>query len=614
MKDNHYKFAIIKFNEEKLNTTESNFTNRLEKHIQSDGFNYFINNKEYKNIQEQDLENIEYALVLTYKKDENNEPVLLKIYWCQFRFERTKPKNKLILNALYDSDADTVIENAASCILLDIENDFEENTYITIEYSPKIFEQFQIFMKPYKDTTNKERTYEAKESETGLDSLAQRNEYCLRTYNLKDPASNDRTEYLRDYDRIVYSKALRRLANKTQVFSSSKGDHYRVRMTHTMIVCQIARSISDALHLNTGLAQAIALGHDLGHTPFGHAGERALNDLLHSEDKNAGGFNHNYQGLRVVSKLENQYTEIDGLDLSYQVLDGIFKHTSAKKDVSLEAFIENQKSLLDYISQSEYAVTLEGQVVAAADEIAQRSHDIDDAITSKLLTLEDFNNYLELNKFKDLKKKIDEIEDRLADENIKIISDKTELISAQISSAIIKFFIEDVCDQSRKEMKSFKERNGDELQPPYILREKLINFSESGAHICEYLEKVVKNSIITSNEVSTTDQNARSIISALFHTYLDNPKLLHNGTKRRIYADFANQYHKKNIKNLIPLTGSSDKALTKEFNKIKQHCDEEYTLKYRILLRNICDFIAGMTDTYALNEYKRICQNTPLHN
>lgn len=174
--------------------------------------------------------------------------------------------------------------------------------------------------------------------------------------------------------------------------------------------------------------------------------------------------------------------------------------------------------------------------------------------------------------------------------------------------------VEDVCKQSRKEIKSFKERNGDELKPPYILREKLINFSESGARICEYLEKVVKNSIITSNEVSATDQNARSIISALFHTYLDNPKLLHSGTKRRIYADFTDQYYKKKLKNFIPLTGSSDKALANEFDKIKQHADAEYALKYRILLRNICDFIAGMTDTYALNEYQRICQNTPFHN
>lgn len=641
MKNNDYKFAIIRFNEDKITAVDSTFISRLDKYANAEGFNYYINNTEYKNINPEELKNIKYALVFTYKSNKECKLTYSKIYWCKFKFEYGTPNNKAVLIALYDTDSDTVIENAASSILLDIENDFEEDKYITIEYSPKIFEQFKIFNKTNTATPFNEPTYEAKESEMELDSLAQRNEYCLRVYNLKIPAADDRTEYQRDYDRILYSKAFRRLADKTQVFSSSKGDHYRIRMTHTMIVCQIARSISDALKLNTCLTEAISLGHDLGHTPFGHVGERTLNDILNSKDKSVGGFKHNYQGLRVVSKLENQYTDIDGLDLSYQVLDGIFKHTSSKDSVLLEEFIDNQE-LIDYINKSKYAVTLEGQVVAVADEIAQRSHDIDDAITSKLLTLEEFNNYLELNKFKNLKDKIDEVESRLDNENIKIVSDRTELISAQISSAIIKFFIKDVIDESKLRIKDFKENNGEKLEAPYIISEKLISFSKDGERICDYLEKVVNNSIITSNEVSTTDQNSKLIIEALFKAYLNDPKLLHTGTKKRIYADFFNKYD-KGIKNLIPLTESNYKALTKEFDNIiacdpdilkqkkakeqekgeteKENTDssnnedikeptEEYKLKYKILLRNICDFIAGMTDTYALNEYKKIYQNT----
>ncbi len=647
MKNNDYEFAIIRFNEDKITAVDSTFISRLDKYANKEGFNYYINNTEYKNINPEELKNIKYALVFTYKSNKESKLTYSKIYWCKFKFEYGKPNNKAVLIALYDTDSDIVIENAASSILLDIENDFEEDKYITIEYSPKIFEQFKIFNKTNTTTPFNEPVYKAKESEKELDSLAQRNEYCLRVYNLKIPTADDRTEYQRDYDRILYSKAFRRLADKTQVFSSSKGDHYRIRMTHTMIVCQIARSISDALKLNTSLTEAIALGHDLGHTPFGHVGERTLNDILNSKDKSVGGFKHNYQGLRVVSKLENQYTDIDGLDLSYQVLDGIYKHTSAADDVCLEKLIDDE-DLIHYISQSSQAVTLEGQVVAVADEIAQRSHDIDDAITSKLLTLEEFNNYLELNKFKNLKDKIDEVENRLDNENIKIISDKTELISAQISSAIIKFFIKDVIDESKLRIKDFKENNGEKLGTPYIISEKLISFSKDGERICDYLEKVVNNSIITSNEVSTTDQNSKLIIEALFKAYLNDPKLLHTGTKKRIYADFFNKYD-KGIKNLIPLTESNYKALTKEFNNIiacdpdiiktkkakeqeddetekekteeKENTDssnnedikeptEEYKLKYKILLRNICDFIAGMTDTYALNEYKKIYQNT----
>ena len=402
-----------------------------------------------------------------------------------------------------------------------------------------------------------------------------------------------------------------------------------------MIVCQIARSISDALKLNTNLAEAIALGHDLGHTPFGHVGERTLKDILNSKDKSVGGFKHNYQGLRVVSKLENQYTDIDGLDLSYQVLDGIYKHTSADKDVCLEKFIDDE-NLIHYIRQSSQAVTLEGQVVAVADEIAQRSHDIDDAITSGLLTIEEFIDYLQLSKFDPINCRIKKFEKRMNNENVKLTSDRIELESAQISSKIVKFFIEDVVHASEEKIKNYISKHEKELNDPYIIKENLISFSKNGEKICEYLKIILKNIILSSDEVSINDDNARVIIKGLFDAYIREPKLLHRGTKMRIYKDFVEN---PKISNFIPLLDGNPKLIDEEFDRIKA-CDpdikkdkvqgeskikgktdssnnedikeptEEYKLKYKILLRNICDFIAGMTDTYALNEYKKIYQNT----
>lgn len=169
-----------------------------------------------------------------------------------------------------------------------------------------------------------------------------------------------RTDFQRDRDRIVHSKAFRRLMHKTQVFLSPEGDHYRTRLTHTLEVSQIGRTIARALSLNEDLTEAIALGHDLGHTPFGHNGEEILNKI------HPGGFEHNVQSLRVVDKLESNGTRV-GLNLTYEVRDGILNHTSSTPN----------------------ACTLEGQIVCYSDRIAYINHDIDDAIRSGVITIED---------------------------------------------------------------------------------------------------------------------------------------------------------------------------------------------------------------------------------
>ena len=211
----------------------------------------------------------------------------------------------------------------------------------------------------------------------------------------------DRDEFLRDRDRIIFSKAFRRLEHKAQVYSHEKGDHFRTRLTHTLEVMQIAKSIGKNLGLNEDLIEAIALGHDIGHTPFGHSGEEALDRIMRGEDNlggklefeiNYGGFKHNFHSLRILDILERKYEKNKGLNLTWQVLEGILKHTKVRKEGKeweLYRFVQSSKNLEPFMTEKymDYPVTLEGQVVAIADEIAQRQHDLDDGLRDKDLNL-----------------------------------------------------------------------------------------------------------------------------------------------------------------------------------------------------------------------------------
>jgi len=183
-----------------------------------------------------------------------------------------------------------------------------------------------------------------------------------------------RSAYQRDRDRIVYSTAFRRLEYKTQVFVNHEGDHYRTRLTHTLEVAQIAKTIAGALGLNGKLVEAIALAHDLGHTPFGHSGEDALGELMVDH----GGFNHNSQGLRVVDSLEEIYPDFPGLNLTHEVREGVIKHSTP---------FDKPRPYIPF--ESKGSPPLEAQVVDVADEIAYDNHDLDDGITSNLIAAED---------------------------------------------------------------------------------------------------------------------------------------------------------------------------------------------------------------------------------
>ncbi len=182
-----------------------------------------------------------------------------------------------------------------------------------------------------------------------------------------------RTEYQRDRERIIHCRAFRRLEYKTQVFINHEGDHYRTRLTHTMEVAQISRAVSRALRLNEDLAESIALAHDLGHTPFGHVGERELNKLL----KDYGGFEHNRQSLRVVEILEKRYADFDGLNLTWETREGIIKHSTPYDKPESNLFNPQEQP------------SLEAQIIDIADEIAYNNHDLDDGLSSGLLSFKE---------------------------------------------------------------------------------------------------------------------------------------------------------------------------------------------------------------------------------
>ncbi|MHA1536320.1 MAG: deoxyguanosinetriphosphate triphosphohydrolase [Alphaproteobacteria bacterium] len=201
-----------------------------------------------------------------------------------------------------------------------------------------------------------------------------------------EPKSATRTAFQRDRDRIVHAAAFRRLMHKTQVFVAHEGDHFRTRLTHSLEVAQIARSIARALALNEDLAETLALAHDLGHTPFGHAGEEALNRLMAPH----GGFDHNAQSLRIVTRLERKYASFDGLNLTWETLEGLVKHNGP-----LASGSSIPRPISDYSRQHDLELDTyagpEAQVAALSDDIAYNNHDIDDGLRASLFTLEDLN-------------------------------------------------------------------------------------------------------------------------------------------------------------------------------------------------------------------------------
>jgi dGTPase len=356
----------------------------------------------------------------------------------------------------------------------------------------------------------------------------------------------DRSEFARDRDRILFSRAFRRLQHKTQVFSNESGDHFRTRLTHTLEVSQISRSLARYLQADEYLVEAIAIGHDIGHTPFGHQGERVLDDIMMGEDDlglikchfDFGGFKHNYNSLRVLDIVQSKFEKHDGLNLSWQVLEGILKHTKVKrtgqtKSWDIDRFISNP-SLKDRLYlMHDHSVTLEGQIVAIADEIAQRQHDIDDGLRNKILKMENtvYKDIIEICQ-KIINDETPETKEQ-GTKAIKLLSDLKIKLSKNSESNdrlfkkdslvrdIIEYFIIDVFNHSREVIQNGVQliNDGDRR----ILDKKIIDFSPIGKMFNDKLEAIVRNKILNSYEVNKFDGKSRFIIRQLFKAYYTNP-------------------------------------------------------------------------------------------
>ena len=341
-----------------------------------------------------------------------------------------------------------------------------------------------------------------------------------------------RNAFQRDRDRIIHSTAFRRLEYKTQVFVNHEGDLFRTRLTHSLEVAQLARGIARTLNLHEDLTEAIALAHDLGHTPFGHAGQDALNDCM----KDFGGFEHNLQSLRVVDKLEQRYAEFDGLNLTFELREGILKHCSVKNakqlgDVGLR-FINKTKP------------SLEAQVTNFSDEIAYNNHDVDDGLRSGLITIEQlqsvelFASQLDIvkNKYPKLEQK------RLIHETIR---------------RMINVLVVDLCTQSAQNITKLNPQSIQDIRQASYL----VSFSEEMATKNLALKQFLRKNLYQHYKVNRMSAKAERIIRELFTVFL---------------ADIG----------LMP-------------HEFQQYAKDDKA-------RAVADYIAGMTDRFAIREHRRL--------
>jgi len=340
-----------------------------------------------------------------------------------------------------------------------------------------------------------------------------------------------RSVYQRDRDRIIHSTAFRRLEYKTQVFVNHEGDYYRTRLTHTLEVSQIARSVAKALRLNEELVETIALAHDLGHTPFGHSGEEALHEIM----KKHGGFEHNRQGLRVVDLLEQRYPEFPGLNLSWEVREGIIKHQTSFDQPEPTGFEPDKQP------------SLEAQVVDAADEIAYDNHDLDDGLTAGLLKEEDLQDI-------ELWAKAKQQANRLFRGKL-----NKEIRKYQIVRSLINLEVTELIKHSEN---SLKKLNISSCADVRETKKRIISFSPGRRKQMEELRSFLLKNLYRHYRVVRMSNKARRFIKELFEVYLSNPDQLPPTSSQRLKNEDAH--------------------------------------------RVICDYVAGMTDRYCLDEYKKL--------
>ncbi|HET8880536.1 MAG TPA: deoxyguanosinetriphosphate triphosphohydrolase [Solimonas sp.] len=353
--------------------------------------------------------------------------------------------------------------------------------------------------------------------------------------------SGHRSQYQRDRDRIIHSAAFRRLEYKTQVFVNHEGDLFRTRLTHSVEVAQIARTIARSLRLHEDLCEAVSLAHDLGHTPFGHAGQEALNECM----KPYGGFEHNAQSLRVVDELEDKYAEFLGLNLMFETREGILKHCSKARAERLgdvaERFLTNRQT------------TLEAQLANRADEIAYNNHDIDDGLRARLLTIE------QLRQVALFRRHHDEVIARYGE-----ITPKQQ--RHETIRRIINTLVTDLIAHSKRMLADAKIETLDDVRARPL---PLIAFSPAVSAGNDELKRFLREHLYQHHQVYRMMVKAKRVIRELFDALIDDPRLLP--------PDFFGAAQR-----LEAAEGATGRA------------------------RVVADYVAGMTDRYALDEYERL--------
>ena len=353
--------------------------------------------------------------------------------------------------------------------------------------------------------------------------------------------------FQRDRDRIIHAAAFRRLQYKTQVFVNHEGDFFRTRLTHSLEVSQIARSIAQNLNLNQYLAETLALAHDMGHTPFGHAGEFALEDLMHP----FGGFDHNAQSLRVVTKLEHRYADFDGLNLTWETLEGVVKHNGpligfAGAKPLPRAIVEYAKE--ENLELSTYA-SAEAQIAAVADDVAYNNHDIDDGLRAGLFSIDD------IREVDFVGRTFAEVEKRYPD--LDFSRTVHEVVRRTIGA-----MVEDILGEARKRLADAKPQNVDDVRG---YGEPLVGFSDEMVKNDKELKEFLFPNMYKHYKLNRMTSKAKRVVKDLFELFLSEP-----GT------------------------------LPTEWQRDAGGPGEEGTA------RVVADYIAGMTDRYALDEHRRL--------
>jgi dGTPase len=363
-----------------------------------------------------------------------------------------------------------------------------------------------------------------------------------------EPECSTRSPFQRDRDRILHSTAFRRLTHKTQVFVFHEGDHYRTRLTHSLEVAQIARTVARQLRLDEDLAEAIALAHDLGHPPFGHAGERALDKVM----EGFGGFDHNAQSLRVVTALERKYAQFDGLNLTWEALEGLAKHNgpvgAGEAVAKVAQRLERWKSL-DLASWP----SAEAQVAALADDIAYVTHDIDDGLRAHLITLDDLER---------------QPLSGPAMRRVKSMQPSGESRSVyELTRRLITELIADLVTETRARLARLSPSSPDDIRGA---GEPIVGFSPALGEDVVRLKGFLFERVYRHDRVMGVMRNAERVVADLFGRYMAEPG-----------------------------------AMAERWAAAARELDE------RRRARLIADFVAGMTDRYAMEEHRRLFDATP---